>query len=162
MQTQTTGRLDEARVAYRVLRHDAPVFTCDDAARARGMTLAQITKTMLGKDPAGQLYAILLPGDRRLKIKRVRQAAGGQPIELVPPDEISSQLGLILGAISPVDLLGRAEIYIDRRLLDQDTISISAGVPEAGIALSPRDLAELLGGQVGDFVSTSASEGRSV
>ena len=110
---------------------------------------------MLGKDPDGQIYAILLPGDRKLKIKRVRQAAGGKRIELVPPEEIGSQLGLIVGAISPVDLVGRAEIYIDRRLLDQDTVTISAGVPEAGIALSPQHLVELLGGQVGEYVSTS-------
>jgi len=155
LQTETIRRLDEARVAYQVLSHDQPVFTCEDAARARNVSVAQVTKTMLGKDPDGQIYAILLPGDRKLKIKRVRQAAGGKRIELVPPEEIGSQLGLIVGAISPVDLVGRAEIYIDRRLLDQDTVTISAGVPEAGIALSPQHLVELLGGQVGEYVSTS-------
>ena len=128
-QTRTTDRLDQAQVSYRVLPHDQSVFTCEDAARARGVAPGQVTKTMLGKDPSGQLYAILIPGDKKLKIKRVRQAAGGKRIELLPPDQISSQLDLVVGAISPVDLIGRAEIYMDRRLLDETTVTISAGCP---------------------------------
>ena len=156
-QTQTTDRLDQAQIPYQVLPHKDSVFTCEDAARERGVATSQVTKTMLGKDPGGQLYAILIPGDRKLKIKRVRQAAGGKRIDLVPPDEISSQLDLVVGAISPVDLIGRAEIFMDRRLLDEATVTISAGVPEAGIGLSPQRLADLLCAEIGEFISTSDS-----
>ena len=34
---------------------------------------------------------------------------------------ISRQLDLLVGAISPVDLIGRAEIYMDWHLLDETT-----------------------------------------
>jgi Cys-tRNA(Pro) deacylase len=157
IRTDTTHSLDAARIPYRILAHDGPVFTCEDAARARGVRPAQVTKTMVGRDPTGKLYVMLLPGDQKLKIKRVRQAAGGKRIELVPPDEIASQLGLVVGAISPIDLIGKADIYMDRRLLDEKQVTVSAGVPEAGIELASQQLAELLAAVIGDFVSTSAS-----
>ena len=157
MQTATTRSLDQAQVPYRILPHDGPVFTCEDAARSRGVRPAQVTKTMLGKDPSGKLYAMLLPGDQKLKIKRVRQAAGGKRIELFPPDEIAGQLGLVVGAISPIDLIGKADIFMDRRLLDEREVTISAGVPEAGIKLASQQLADLLAAVIGDFVSTSTS-----
>ena len=151
MRTSTTDQLDRSQISYKVLPHRRPVFTCEDAARERGVTTAQIAKTMLGIDPDGQVYAILIPGDRKLKIKRVRQEVGGKRVELMPPDEISEKLELVVGAISPVDLIGRAKLYMDRRLINEETVTISAGIPEAGLGLSPQCLADLLQAEIGEF-----------
>ena len=153
IETSTTKRLDQAKIAYQILPHQQPVFTCDDAARERGVTTSQITKTMIGSNPEGEVYVILLPGDCKLKIKRVRQAAGSKKIELMPADQIQEKLGLTVGAISPVDLIGRAKFFIDQRFFDNATITISSGLPEAGIGLASQQLADLLDADVGTFTS---------
>ena len=150
MNTPTTDKLDQSHVAYVGRSHEQAVYTCKDAARERGVTPAQVTKTMLSIDADRQVYAILLPGDCKLNIQQVRQDTD-KKIRLIPRDQIDALLGLVVGAISPVDLLGRAHFLMDRQLLGEETVTMSAGIPEAGIGLSPHALAELLNATIGDY-----------
>ncbi|MEA2062246.1 MAG: YbaK/EbsC family protein [Gemmatimonadota bacterium] len=158
LETAVTRFLDEAGVSYVVKPHAREVFTCEDAARERGVRLSQIVKCMIGCGPDGtdekNLYVMLVPGDRRLKIKKVRNLAGGIRIDLVPPDRIAERLGLTVGAISPTQLAGKARFYMDRTLFSDQFVDISSGDPGAGVELSPQDLQAILGAEVCDIIST--------
>ena len=72
---------------------------------------------------------MMVPGDRILKLKRVRPAAGGIRIDLVSPEELAEKLGLTVGAISPTQLAGRAWFYMDQSIFDEEYVDISSGVP---------------------------------
>lgn len=107
MKTQVTEFLDSASVPYEIKPHAKAVYTCEDAARERNVRLTQILECMIGQDEQQNIYVMLIPGDKILKIKRARQVAKGRRIELLHPDRISDHLGLTVGAISPIQLLGK-------------------------------------------------------
>ena len=87
METEVTKALEAAGVTFEVRKHSEPVFTCETAAAERGVRVAQIVKCMVGRSPEGQLFAMLIPGDRLLKLKRrgapVTLFVGGEVIRAV-------------------------------------------------------------------------------
>jgi Cys-tRNA(Pro)/Cys-tRNA(Cys) deacylase len=153
--TIVTRFLTEKGVSFVVKPHSREVFTCEEAALERGVRLSQIVKSMIGRDPAGELYVMMIPGDRTLKLKRVRSLAGGVRIELLSPEEISNMLSLTVGAISPTQLAGKARFYMDNNLFAEEFVDISSGDPCAGVEVRSQDLERVLGAQRGDIVSTS-------
>lgn len=157
MRTSVTDYLESKAVAYVVRLHSQEVYTCEDAARERGVRLSQIVKCMIGKDPSGGLHVMLIPGDKTLKLKKVRGVAGGVLIDLVSRDQIAEELGLVVGAISPTQLAGRASFYVDPSLFREETVSISSGRPDAGVELSATDLEGVLGARRCDIVSSKSA-----
>lgn len=157
MKTEVTELLDSFGIHYTEKPHAADVYTCEDAARERGVRLSQIVKSMIGRDQSGVLHVMLIPGNKILKLKRVRQVAGGIRIDLVPPEEIAEQLGLIVGAISPTQLLGKATFYIDNSVMEEEFVDISSGLPNAGVELSSIDLCQILNAIKCDIISTSSN-----
>ena len=76
MRTSVTQFLDSVGLNYQVTPHQNEAFSCEDVARERGLRLSQIVKCLVGSDPEGGVHVMLIPGDKILKLKRVRQLAG--------------------------------------------------------------------------------------
>jgi prolyl-tRNA editing enzyme YbaK/EbsC (Cys-tRNA(Pro) deacylase) len=155
VKTSVTEFLDAAGVQYEVKPHRAPVYTCEEAARERGVRLSQIVKCMIGRDPKGQLHVMLLPGDKTLKLKRVRQTAGGARVELISPDRLAEEFGVVVGAISPFQFVGRARIYMDNSIFEEALVDISSGSPDAGVDLAAERLLRRTVALRCDIISTS-------
>ncbi len=155
MKTSVTEFLDSAGINYMIKKHNKAVFTCEDAANERGVRLRQIVKCMIGSDKDGNYHIMLIPGDKILKIKKVRQIAGGIRIDLVSPEKLKEKLNLIVGAISPVQLIGRAKFYMDDSLFREEFVDISSGAPDAGIELLAEDLYLILDASKCDMISTN-------
>lgn len=147
--------LDAAGVEYQVKMHERPALTSETAAAERGVRVSQIVKCMVGEIPSGPLVAMLIPGDRILKIRKARHILGGRRVELMEPESIASKLGFTVGAISPLQLLGNAELLLDRTVLDEKLVDISAGDPLMGIELKSSDLLSITGATVCDIISSN-------
>jgi prolyl-tRNA editing enzyme YbaK/EbsC (Cys-tRNA(Pro) deacylase) len=160
MQTSVTQFLDSVQAAYTLKPHQTPVYTCEDAARERGLRVSQVVKCMVGQDQQSYLHIMLLPGDKILKLKRVRQLAGSLPIHLLPPEELAQRYDLMVGAISPFQFLDKAKFhitprfYIDPTVRAEEDVSVSSGHPSAGILLKSALLLELLQATQGPIIST--------
>ncbi len=156
-QTPVTRYLDHLGVEYRVKPHKEAALTSEAAAQQRGVRLSQIAKCMVGAKADGTLVAMLLPGDRTLKIKKVRQALGGVGVELIPPDLLGERYQLTVGAISPTQLVEHRAIFlVDPTLLEEEWVDIGSGEPLAGVELRARELCDLLGGRVVDIKSSNS------
>jgi Cys-tRNA(Pro)/Cys-tRNA(Cys) deacylase len=144
MRTRVTRLLDEAGITYELKRHSRPVFTSPEAASERGVRVAQIIKTMIAETADGGKIAALVPGDRQLDWKKLRQACGQRRLTLVPRERIEAVTGYPPGAIAPVGLPGDFTLFADSAFLQETTVSISSGSPEAGLVLRREDLFRLL------------------
>lgn len=151
--TTVTEALDKSNIPYVIKKHQKVALTCEDAARERGVRITQIIKCMLGSDPQENVYVMLIPGDKTLKIKKLRQLIGGVKVELIPSDMLPVMFGVIVGAISPIQFLGRAKFFLDKTVLLEDVIDISSGSPEAGVELKTSDLVNLLKPTICDIIS---------
>ena len=66
--------LNERGVEFSVLRHQ-PVFTSEEAAAVRGVALSTGAKALVCKMDTG-FVMFVIPADRKLDSKQVRQALG--------------------------------------------------------------------------------------
>lgn len=151
IQTPVTQALETAGIPYAVRPHSRPVFTTEEAAKERGVRLAQIVKVMIAADGQGRLIAVLIPGHRRLDLRRLRQALDDPAVRLLPVEQIAERTGLTVGAISPVGIDRWAHVLIDEGILQEEYVAISAGVPEAGLLLRSQDLLRAVSGILGQY-----------
>ena len=155
MNTYVTQILDAYGVKYAINEHHNDAHTCEEAARERGISLSDILKCMIGRDTVGRIYVMLIPGDKMLKIKKLRNLVGGIKINLISSEELTVDFGLVVGAISPIQFLGKAQFYLDQTVLSKEDIDISSGLMTAGVMLKTRDLIELLNPMICDIISNS-------
>jgi len=150
---EVTRPLDEAGVQFTIKPHEEIALTSSDAAEHRGVRVSQIVKCMVARSEQGDLCVALLPGDRTLKLRKVRKVVGS-PLALVDPEELTNDMGLTVGAISPLQLVGRARIFMDPTVLEEDLVDISSGDLRAGIELSSAELQAVLDAEIFDLVSS--------
>jgi prolyl-tRNA editing enzyme YbaK/EbsC (Cys-tRNA(Pro) deacylase) len=152
--TSVTELLDRCGVEYVVRKHEAPAFTSEDAARERGVRISQIAKCMVGEKVGGSLVVMIIPGDRTLKIKKVRQALGGVCVTLLATDQLEDRLGLTVGAITPMQFLELGATFVmDPSVLDEEWVDVSSGDPMAGLELRSADLHRILEPLITDIKS---------
>jgi Cys-tRNA(Pro)/Cys-tRNA(Cys) deacylase len=154
MDEPVAGPLSDGGVSFVMKPHTEEALTAETAAEQRGVRVSQIVKCMIARSEQGELVVLLIPGDKTLKLKKVRKFVGGSPLALVDPDELKVAHGLTVGAISPVQFLGKARIFMDPTVLDEELVDISSGDPLSGIELASKDLCEFLGAEVADIIST--------
>jgi Cys-tRNA(Pro)/Cys-tRNA(Cys) deacylase len=152
MKTNAMRELDKLGVSYNVKQHSKEVFTSGEAAAQRGVRLEQIAKTMICKTHDNRLIMSILPGNRRLSLKKVAKVVGDRKVSLMSPNELRSKLKVIVGAISPIDLAHKTDvILVDQGILEEDIIDISSGRPDAGIELRSSDLVTTLNARVSEI-----------
>src|SRR4030095_2396052 len=91
--------LQEKSIPFEVLRH-APVFTSEEAAAVRGTPLASGAKALICRAD-DRFLMIVLPADRKLASKAVRQAAGIKSLRFASREEVEQLTALKPGSIPP-------------------------------------------------------------
>jgi prolyl-tRNA editing enzyme YbaK/EbsC (Cys-tRNA(Pro) deacylase) len=145
MKTAVTAKLDSLNIKYTIKPHAKPVFTSEDAARERGVRLSQIVKTMLLLEKSGMVIVAVLPGDRRLDMKKIKKLAGVKDLRFMNKESVEKNLGLVAGAIAPTaELFAGSMVFVDPAVFDEKWVDISSGDPCAGLELAREDLKKLL------------------
>ena len=143
LDTNITRYLNAQRVSFRVLPHQSPATTIEDAAKQRGILPEQMVKCIVLRD-MGNLYALAcVPGDRLADPKRVRSLLGCRRMTCVDQSDIEKLTGYQVGTVTPLLLPTKMHIIFDHRLMQQSEVTISSGSLLAGIALQIDDLFDL-------------------
>lgn len=142
MDTFITRQLDAAGVPYEVSVHPGPVYTVDEAARARGVDPSILVKTILLREKGGRYVVACVQGHRRLDVKAVRHhlPAGWLRLQFASPEEVRDVTGSVQGAVAPLGLPPDIPLLFDSGIAELETVSISSGTPQAGLLLASRDL----------------------
>ena len=112
-------------IHFDVLRHE-PVFTSEEAATVRGVPLATGAKALICKADA-RFVMLVIPADRKLDSKQVRQALAIRALRFASADELRKLTGLAPGAIPPFGSPFGTPAYCDSHLTDQERINFNAG-----------------------------------
>ena len=139
--------LEENGVEHRVLTHER-VYTSEEAARIRGVPLSSGVKAMIVKSKDG--YAmILVPGDRRIDFEKLKHAIG--KAKLASPEEVFRITGCEVVSVHPFGNLFGLRVLMDRHVLDSETVNFNAGMHEVSINMNPRDMANIIKPEIGDY-----------
>ncbi len=145
--------LEEKGIPYEPRQQAHKQYTAEGVAEDLGVPVAQVVKAMIVQRSDRRFVLVVIPGDRHLSLKKVGAALGDKKVALASERDVQRVTGYQVGAVSVLGFR-RSDIaaYVDKRVLEQETVIISAGRPDVGLALSPGDLMQALeGAQVGDF-----------
>ena len=107
------------------MRH-SPVFTSEEAAAVRGVALSSGAKALICKVDA-RFVMFVIPADRKLESKRVRQTLGIRALRFATPDELRELTGLAPGAVPPFGSVFGLPTHCDARLAENERINFNAG-----------------------------------
>ncbi len=144
-----SGKLQQQAIDFNVMRHE-PVFTSEEAARARGTELASGAKALVCKAD-GRIVMFVLPADRRLASKQVRSQQGIKSLRFASREEVLELTGLAPGSIPPFGSLFDLPTFCDHRLREHDHINFNAGDHTISISMLCEDYLKVEQPEMGDF-----------
>ncbi len=145
--------LEQKGVVYEVHQHDEDQYTAEGVANDLGVSVAQVVKAMLVRCDGSWYVLVVIPGDKRLDLQKVRTVVGAGKVNLSAKQEVERVTGYRVGAVSVLGIRqGGVLAFVDRGVLELDQVVISSGRPDAGLELSAKGMMRALeGAQVGDF-----------
>ncbi len=145
--SSVTEFLEKHKVPFEVQPHKKDVWSAEDIAKQRKVSLSQVVKCLVLTDGTNHVVACV-PGDRKVKAGLVKQIAGTGKLEFLHEKHLKKVTGHPLGTTSPVGLASKVPVIIDERLAKLKHVSISSGHKKFGIKVSTADLLKVSGAQV--------------
>lgn len=133
--------LAERGIPHRLVGY-GQVRSAEEAAKARGIELSALVKTLVIRVEDGAYVLVLIPGDHGLDYPKLRGHLGVRRLTMPDPEEAKAATGYERGTITPFGA-GDHRVLIDQRLLAQDEISLGSGAHGWAIHLPPDTLLEL-------------------
>lgn len=151
--TTVTLALDALDIPYRIHVHKTPLRSLEQAAQERGLVPEQIVRSLVFRLENERYIMVLMPGPSKVDWPKLRRHLGLSRMTTATEDEVLEFTGYETGAVSPIGLSNPIRILADRSILEQDTISIGAGIRNMGIILKRDALMGAIQPEVGDFTS---------
>jgi len=151
--TMPMRMLERKGISYVVHEHAHKQYTAEDVAEDLGIPVSQVLKAMILRRSDRQFMLAVVPGDLRLSLKKIGAALGDKNVKLAEERDVERVTGFRVGSVSVLGFRrGTLHTYVDQCVLDLEQVIISAGRPDAALALSPDSLMQALeGAEVGDF-----------
>jgi Ala-tRNA(Pro) deacylase len=143
--------LKQHGIAFQVLRHE-PVFTSEEAARARGTSLASGAKALVCKGEEG-FVMFVVPADRKLDSHAVRRAKGWKKMRFATREEVMELTGLTPGSIPPYGSLFGLPTHCDGRLSENEIINFNAGDHAISVSMRYADYITVEKPELGSFAT---------
>jgi len=120
------------------------------AAACLGLDQSEVGKTLIIKIDDNPAIAVI-PGNRRLDLKKVKQVTKASKVKLMNPKDIVSLTGYVVGSIPPLAHANQMPVYVDLRLLAIPFIYTCGGQMNAVLKIKPVDLITAANAQIVDI-----------
>ena len=127
--------------------------TAEDAARAIGVEVGQIVKSLVFTLD-GSLVMALVSGRNRLDERRLAATFGGTVVGRADADGVRRATGYAIGGVPPFGHPSPLPTAVDEDFFDYDVVWAAAGTPWDVVAVTPADLVQLTGGTVAALRAT--------
>jgi Cys-tRNA(Pro) deacylase len=151
--TPVTLALDEAHIGYTLHVHDYPIRSLEQAAQERGLRPGQIVRSLVFRSEDGTFLIVLAPGPQQVSWPKLRRHLGVSRLTTASSEEVLRVTGYPPGAVSPLGLPAPLRTLADQTLPLEETVSIGAGIRNAGVVLQTKDLLRLVQPEIGDFLA---------
>jgi Cys-tRNA(Pro)/Cys-tRNA(Cys) deacylase len=142
-------------LAHRVIRH-GPVRSLAEAARARGVTPADVVKTMVVRRGEDDFLFVLVPGDRTISWPKLRGLLGVSRLSMPDAEVAREATGYERGTITPFGSARPWPVIADERVRGRE-ITLGAGQHGLALAASADDILQALGASVADVSDPEAA-----
>ena len=115
--------------------------TAEDAARAIGVGVGQIVKSLVFMTD-GHPVLCLVSGPNRVDGARLAVITGASDVRRASADEVERATGFAIGGVPPFGHAQRLSVYCDRDLLSFDIVWAAAGTPRAVFSVQSQALVQ--------------------
>jgi prolyl-tRNA editing enzyme YbaK/EbsC (Cys-tRNA(Pro) deacylase) len=119
------------------------------AARALGVSVGQIAKSLLFVGKNKRYYLVVCPGDRKVSSSKLKNAVNIKT-RMSNSEETLQATGYLPGGVCPFGIEG-IEILLDRHLQRHETIYPAAGTDASGVPMTFDVLENITGGRICDL-----------
>ena len=124
--------------------------TAEDAARAIGVEVGQIVKSLVFLVD-GEPVVALVSGANLLDEHKLAAAAGGGRSARAGADAVREATGFPVGGVPPFGHRNVLRVFVDEDLLGYDELWAAAGTPHVNFSIEPAELVRVTGGSVADL-----------
>jgi Cys-tRNA(Pro)/Cys-tRNA(Cys) deacylase len=149
--TPVTLALDGLLIPYHLHVHEKPLRSLEQAAEERGLAPGQMVRTLVFRLEDAVFILVLMAGPGQVSWPKLRRHLGVRRIASATPNEVQRVTGYATGAVSPFGLAHPLRLLADDSILAYETVSLGAGIPNAGVILRRDDLLRALTPEMGDF-----------
>jgi len=136
-------------MGLKVIDLDKDTATAELAARALGVEVGQIAKSLLFR--VGEEYVMVVAaGDVKIKAGKLKAVAGGKA-RLATPEEVLKVTGYPVGGVCPFALANPVRILLDTSLGKYHVVYAAAGTPHSALPVTLDQLAAITGGEIVDL-----------
>lgn len=130
-------------ISYRLFEHE-PVYTMEEANEVCGNLPEQGVKVLFAKiyktKSDFNFCLIVWTGNKKVDFGQIEKLFGAKKVKLASPEEVKSQLGIEIGALSPFGYNFDYPVVLDKDLLNQSDLFINPGLHDKTIGLRASDL----------------------
>ena len=134
--------LRKNRIWHRMIPKPETVHTAD-AADATGIELHRITKNLVSKTDGGEYVMLIVPGDKKVNLKRAARALNVRRVRLVPFDQAGRISGYPPGGTPSVGHKTKMRTVVDESLLKHETVYCGGGSRDRLLELKVADIIRL-------------------
>jgi Cys-tRNA(Pro) deacylase len=142
--------LKKEKVWYRIIDKPETVHT-KDAALHTGIDLEKITKTLVFLAD-GKPVAVIIPGNRRVSITKLREILKTRYVKLVPFELAKEYSGYDPGGTPPVNHKNVAKTIFEKALFDYPAIYGGGGSRNKLLEMKPEDIVRLTDATIANVV----------
>src|SRR3990172_6639983 len=124
--------------------------TAEDAARAIGVSVGQIVKSLVFTTD-GRPVLCLVSGLNRVDGTRLAVITGASDVRRASAGDVERATGFAIGGVPPLGHAHPLPVYCDRDLLAFDTVWAAAGTPRAVFSAEPQALVKACRATVADL-----------
>lgn len=147
-EARAAAALAASGIAHTITRH-GPVRSLAEAAAARGLSPADVVKTIVVRRADDDFLFVLVPGDRTISWPRLRALLGVSRLSMPDAATALAVTGYERGTITPFGSLRAWPVVADERVAGR-TVSIGGGAPGVAATVSGDDLVRALDATVAD------------
>lgn len=135
--------LDENDIDYETLTHPE-AYTAQEAAAAAHVRGKELAKTVMVKLD-GEMAMVVLPATHQANLEQVQEVTGAGSVELAGEEEFEDLFPTCEpGAMPPFGNLWDLQVFVDRRLREDERIAFAAGTHHELVRMAYADFERLV------------------
>jgi len=118
-----------------------------------GCAVGQIAKSLIFRAASGSPVLVIASGAHRVDEAKIA-ALAGEPIGKADADFVRAVTGYAIGGIPPLAHAQALRTFVDRNLMQYETVYAAGGTPHAMFPIAPAELVRVAGGAIADTAPT--------
>ncbi len=150
--TNAMRQLDAAKIKYEICEYevDENDLSGTHIADEIGLPYEQVFKTIVTRGDKTGYLVFCIPCHKEIDLKAAASATGNKRVEPVHVKELLGLTGYIRGGCSPIGMKKKFPTWFDVSALEQEKITVSAGVRGMQLLLATSDIIKFTAAKTAD------------